>query len=180
MKWVAEVHIQGVRLIEHAINPDHRGSLSTVHRVTETGSFPQWNCIRSGATVLRGLHAHLSYDELYIPIHGRMFLLLKDARINSPSFGAEISFWSEEIEQKSIFVPSGVAHGVYFATEAILFYGLSQIWNGDGEFGCRWNDVEIKTEWPAHNPILSERDAAAGTFSDLAGTLVRTSRQARP
>ena len=121
--------------------------------------------LRSGASVLRGLHAHLSYDELYVPIQGRMFLLLKDARINSATFGTEVSFWNEEIEKKSIFVPTGVAHGVYFATESILIYGLSQIWNGDGDFGCRWNDADVKTGWPVHSPVLSDRIPRPAHFS---------------
>ncbi len=168
------MRIHGVRLIEIPPNLDHRGSLSTVHRDTQAGPFAQWNCIRSDANVLRGLHAHRDYDELYVPIRGRMFLLLKDARSSSPSSGAEIGFWSEEIEDKSIFVPSGVAHGVYFATDGILLYGLSRIWTGAGELECRWDDAEISTRWPARDPILSDKDTAAGSFAAMVTALERS------
>ena len=164
------MHIHGVRMIEHIANPDPRGSLTTVHRETEAGVIRQWNCVRSGANVLRGLHAHLTYDELYVPVQGRIFMVLKDARPASPTFGAEVGLWTREAEGKSIFVPIGVAHGFYFADGGILLCGLSQLWTGEGELTCRWNDAEVKTPWPTRDPILSEHDAAAGRFSDMAMT----------
>jgi dTDP-4-dehydrorhamnose 3,5-epimerase len=96
-----------------------------------------------------------------------MFFLLKDARASSPSFRAELSFWSDQISDMAIEVPRGVAHGVYFESEAILAYGLSSPWNDEREFDCRFDDKDILTPWPAVPALLSERDRAAGTFAHM-------------
>ena len=168
--------IRDVRVIPNAVNPDHRGTLSTIfargdgHGLSE---MMQWNRVASHANVLRGIHAHLRYDELYVPLAGRMFFLLKDARRNAASFGAEMSFYADAFPDSSILVPVGVAHAVYFETDGILIYGLSCLFTGDDEFGCRWNDSAVGIEWPAHKPILSERDACAGSFAEMVDAIER-------
>jgi dTDP-4-dehydrorhamnose 3,5-epimerase len=170
------MRIQDVQVIGNPVNLDHRGSLSTIftqgapHGPAE---MKQWNRVASHAKVLRGIHAHLRYDELYVPITGRMFFFLKDARRDSPSFGSEMSFYSDEFPDSSILVPVGVAHGVFFETDGILIYGLSGLFTGDDEFGCRWNDAEVCVEWPTTNPILSERDAGAGSFTEMVEAIDR-------
>jgi dTDP-4-dehydrorhamnose 3,5-epimerase len=96
-----------------------------------------------------------------------MFFFLKDARQNSESFGAEMSFYADAFADSSVLVPLGVAHAVYFETKGILIYGLSGLFTGDDEFGCRWNDSALRVEWPVSNPILSERDTLAGSFAEM-------------
>ena len=175
--------IHDVRIIPHHVNPDARGTLSTIfsqHDSRPLAPMQQWNRVHSHANVLRGLHAHLLYDELYVPLSGRMFFLLKDARRRSPTFGAEMSFYSDEFPASSILVPIGVAHGVYFETEGVLLYGLSAIYDGSGEFGCRWNDSEVACRWPATEPSLSERDDCAGTFSAMADAMEQVASRQRP
>ena len=163
--------ICGVRLVEHIVNPDHRGTLATISRESETGLFSQWNWVNSVANVLRGVHAHQHYDELYAFIAGRMFVMLKDARRWSATFGVEQSFWSDEIGQRSLLVPRGVAHAIFFSGAGTVVYGLSRAWTGEGELCCHWTDPSIKVSWPARAPLLSEKDAAAGTFSEMVAAL---------
>jgi dTDP-4-dehydrorhamnose 3,5-epimerase-like enzyme len=164
---MSEMQIVGVRLIQTTSNHDQRGMLATIYRESETGTYRQWNHIASHANVLRGVHAHLDYDELYVPIMGRMFLFLKDARTKSSSFDAEMSFWSEDIQNRSLFVPRGVAHAVYFATSGVLLYGLSSPWSGAGEVTCRWDAPEIAASWPDPHPVLSSKDSNAGSFTEM-------------
>jgi dTDP-4-dehydrorhamnose 3,5-epimerase-like enzyme len=166
--------IHDVRVVPYSVNPDDRGSLSTIFSdpgPQRLGSMRQWNRIVSHANVLRGLHAHLGYDELYIPISGRMYFLLKDARRSSPSFGAEMGFYADAFPDSSILVPIGVAHGVYFETDGILLYGLSNAYDGRGELACRWNDRDIRSPWPATTPLLSEKDTSAGSFREMAAAI---------
>jgi dTDP-4-dehydrorhamnose 3,5-epimerase-like enzyme len=171
--------IQDVRVIPSSVNFDHRGALSTIYARGEPhhlSEMVQWNRVASHANVLRGVHAHFRYDELYVPIVGRMFFLLKDARRNSASFGSEMSFYSEDFPDSSILVPLGVAHAVYFETDGILIYGLSSRFTGDDEFGCRWNDSAIRVKWLTSNPILSERDNCAGSFAEMVNAVERACR----
>jgi len=162
------MNIQAVQLIPFKVTSDTRGSLSEVFRSAGTGkTIEQWNCIRSRANVLRGMHAHLLYDELYVPVAGHMFFMLKDARASSPTFQAEQSFFLDDQARTSVWVPRGVAHGVYFETAGVLLYGLSAGWRDAQEYGFRWNDSSVKTAWPAARPVLSERDANAASFKDM-------------
>jgi dTDP-4-dehydrorhamnose 3,5-epimerase len=161
--------IRGARLIPFNVSRDSRGSLSEVFRSDAHGGAPlhQWNWVKSRANVLRGMHAHLLYDEVYVVVKGRMFFLLKDARHTSPTFGREQTFSSDELSSASLVVPTGVAHGVYFETAGTLAYGLSSSWDGQQEYAFRWNDPAIETRWPATDPLLSERDARAGSFMEM-------------
>lgn len=162
------MNIQAVQLIPSKVTSDARGSLSEVFRSAATGAkIEQWNCIRSHANVLRGMHAHSLYDELYVPLAGRMFFMLKDARVSSPTFRAEQSFFLDEQTKTSVWVPRGVAHGVYFETAGVLLYGLSAGWRDAHEYGFRWDDPSLKAAWPAPRPLLSERDANAASFKDM-------------
>jgi peptidoglycan/LPS O-acetylase OafA/YrhL/dTDP-4-dehydrorhamnose 3,5-epimerase-like enzyme len=167
--------LMGVRAQPFHRVPDERGSLSTIYRAGHEGTprIQQWNVVQSRAGSLRGLHAHGAYDEYYVPLAGRMFFLLKDARASSPSFRAELSFWSDQVPDTAIEVPKGVAHGVYFESDAILAYGLSSPWTDEQEFGCRFDDKEIATPWPATRVLLSERDQLAGTFSSMVQAITR-------
>jgi dTDP-4-dehydrorhamnose 3,5-epimerase len=131
----------------------------------------QLNVVRSGATTLRGMHAHSRYAEHYVPILGRMFFVLKDARQAEPSFGEELSFWVDGGNEIGLEVPAGVAHGVYFDEPGVLVYGLSSVWTGANEYGCRWNDPAIAALWPTQDPTLSERDSIAGSFDELVSAL---------
>lgn len=166
--------IEGVFYQSLEWNPDLRGSLDVVYCKTwpSMPAVEQWNVVRSKAGVLRGVHAHSRYDEIYIPLLGRMFIVLKDARHHSASFGATVTKWIDNVEAyQAIIVPAGIAHGVFFATDGILTYGLSSPWSGDNEFNCHWKDPEIGVDWPAVAPLLSTRDARAGTYANMVAAL---------
>jgi dTDP-4-dehydrorhamnose 3,5-epimerase len=165
--------MDGVELIPFKVTQDPRGSVSEVFRSGVGGRYPlqQWNWVKSRSHVLRGMHAHLLYDELYVAVEGRMFFLLKDARRWSPTFGNEQSFLSQDLSSASLIVPTGVAHGVYFETAGTLMYGLSAPWSGEHEYAFRWNDDAVKTKWPMTDPLLSERDANAGSFMDMVAAI---------
>lgn len=164
--------IKGFRYYSVTPQADHRGSLTVMHVASDLGgSLRQINLVRSGAGTLRGIHAHSRYTEHYVPISGRMFFVIKDARRNEPSFGEELSFWVEGGEEVGIEVPAGVAHGVFFAEPGLLVYGLSSAWTGANEHGCRWDSPSISSRWPVRDPILSERDTMAGTFDAMVEAL---------
>jgi dTDP-4-dehydrorhamnose 3,5-epimerase len=100
-----------------------------------------------------------------------MFVMLKDARSRSPTFDVEQCYWSDEIEHRSVVIPRGVAHGIYFAEDSVIVYGLSRAWTGEGELACHWADPAIKTRWPTQAPLLSDKDATAETLSELVAAL---------
>jgi dTDP-4-dehydrorhamnose 3,5-epimerase len=167
------VGIDGVAIRPWPQMPDHRGVLATIYKdgPDSLGPFVQWNLVQSTRGSLRGVHAHSRYHEYYVPLHGRMFLFLKDVRAASPTFGAEFHCWSEALASSALFVPIGVAHAVYFDEDGLLLYGLSTEWTGEGEFGCRWDDPGIGAPWPVQTPVLSDRDAAAPSLAAMVAAL---------
>ena len=147
---------------------DPRGDLTTV--LASEGPSPslvQWNLVRSRAGVIRGIHVHPTYDEYYVPASGRLFIFLKDARRASPTFGATLNSWMDGEEPVAVTVPAGVAHGIAFPDGGVLLYGLSDAWTGMGEIGCRWDDEALDIDWPVLSPILSPRDANAGSYDEM-------------
>lgn len=173
MPLITDTEIAGVKIYTCPRNDDLRGDLTTVFKAgwTDAPALDQWNLVRSCAGVLRGVHAHSCYDEFYVPIAGRMTLFLKDARRSSATFGAVFQRVISGDDAQAVLVPVGVAHGVFFETEGVLGYGLSNAWTGDNEFGCRWNDPALGAQWPIETPILSERDQIAGSYEHMVAEL---------
>ncbi len=166
--------ILGVEQVPLRQAPDRRGSLATIFQQEHSGlDCVQWNLVRSSPGVLRGVHVHADYAEYYVPIAGRQYFVLKDARSGSASHGRTATFWLAGDDSTAIVVPPGVAHGVAFPQGGTLLYGLSAAWTGDGEFGCRWDDPDLGIAWPIDVPVLSDRDAGAAGYRVMADDLNR-------
>jgi dTDP-4-dehydrorhamnose 3,5-epimerase len=57
-----------------------------------------------------------------------------------------------------LFIPPGVAHGFLAVTDLTLGYLVDRYFDGSDEWGIAWNDPELGIDWPATDPVLSERD----------------------
>lgn len=159
--------IDGVRFVDIPSVEDHRGKLFSFLSDAVLGTdFPQWNFITSKEKVLRGVHAHYGYDEYYIPLVGSMFFALIDIRKESNTFLNQMS-WYWDGRPQAVVVPKGVAHGVYGDTPYVLAYGLSTLYSGEGEFGCRFDSAGLDINWPNKQPVLSEKDSASRSLTDM-------------
>lgn len=160
--------IAGVYVFNSNMETDLRGSLSAfTFQEDQPRIMQQLNVVRSKPGVLRGIHAHATYDEFYIPIDGEFYFVLADARKDSPTFGNQLEFHLNAEDLIGFRVPVGVAHGALFISRGTLAYGISEIWSGLGEFGCRWDDPSLTFKWPVQAPILSEKDSKAGSYELL-------------
>lgn len=160
--------IDGVEILSLEPRPDRRGTLTTLYvREAQSGlDLPQWNLVRSHAHVLRGMHAHLHYDEYYVPVAGPMFFGLADVRPGSLTYRQTMTLrWDGR--DRVLVVPKGVLHGVYGEAPFMLLYGLSRPFDGRGELGCRFDDPDLGLDWPTDSPLLSDKDEAAGSYRAL-------------
>lgn len=163
---VSGLSINDVTIVDLTPVRDARGSLTTLYKDQGGPPLVQWNLVRSGPNVLRGCHVHGDFDEVYIPLSGMMFFALIDIRPDSPTYQTRMTLrWRGQDQQ--LVVPQGVLHGVYCEEPAVLAYGLTAPYTGAGEFGCRWDDHALAIDWPTTRPVLSERDAGAGTYARL-------------
>ncbi len=160
--------IDGVEIIKLHPQEDWRGSLTELYAFggSSRTELLQWNLVRSAGGVLRGMHVHVFYDEYYVPLEGSLFMALADIRPSSPTSG-QIQALHWDGTPDAIKVPRGVAHGVYGEQPYLIVYGLSSPFDGKGELGCRFDDPELRIDWPVDSPMLSERDRQAGSYRKL-------------
>lgn len=162
--------ISGVGLVRLQTLADHRGNLTELFRASWFEGYPpfvQWNIVRSHANSLRGVHVHLQHIDLLFVISGGMTLVLKDLRRNSPTFLREERHELNESPVVGVLTPTGVAHGFYHPETTIFVYGVTHYFSTDDELGFRWNDADCDLFDRHLTPLLSPRDASAGSLAQL-------------
>lgn len=133
----------------------------------------QWNVVSSNAGVLRGVHVHHRHDDYLCVVRGRAVVGLHDLRPDSPTRGRAAAVTLRAERPGAIVIPHGVAHGFWFPEPSVHLYAVSHAWDPDDELGCRWDDPELEIPWTPEAPLLSARDAAAGSVAELRAVLGR-------
>jgi len=164
--------IPGCFEIENSPRMDARGSFVKTFRATtflELGleaSFTESFYSVSMQGVLRGMHFQLPPADgakLVSCLQGEVLDVALDLRVGSPAYGKAASFRLTAGRASSVYIPRGVAHGFYTAQgPAILVYSVSSEYDPALDSGIRWDSFSM--QWPAGNPLLSDRD---GNFVGL-------------
>jgi dTDP-4-dehydrorhamnose 3,5-epimerase len=159
----------GVRLVPLTPHGDERGVFTELFRATwDTGVTPvQWNVVSSNANVLRGVHAHVRHTDYLTLAVGRASIGLHDLRAESPTEGLGTTVDLDADEPAALVIPVGVAHGFYFHSSSVHVYAVSHEFDPADELGCRWDDPELDVAWPCTKPMISSRDEALGSLSEL-------------
>ena len=118
---------------------------------------------------LRGMHyqrAPHAETKLVRCTRGAVFDVLLDLRPGSATFrrwqAAELS----EQNGVAVYIPAGVAHGFQSLADASeVFYQIAERYTPEASAGVRWDDPAFGIDWPIRPPILSDRDAGYGDFS---------------
>jgi dTDP-4-dehydrorhamnose 3,5-epimerase len=159
----------GVLLQPLTPSEDDRGAFTELFRNSWSLEVKpaQWNVVRSVPTVLRGVHAHWRHADYLTVVAGRATIGLHDLREGSPTegFGATVELCADQ--PAALVVPPGVAHGFYFHEPSIHVYAVDHEWDPADELGCRWDEPDLEIDWPCAQPILSPRDDALGSLSEL-------------
>lgn len=133
----------------------------------------QWNMGTSVANCLRGVHVHVRHTDFVTVAAGAMLLGLQDLRPASPTFGRATTVEIRAEDPLGVLVPTGVAHGFLFGAEAVYLVGVSHYWDEADELGCHWQAPGLVIPWEPGNPMLSDRDASAGTLDELVDQVLR-------
>ncbi len=166
-------------LIAPRRHADDRGWFSETYsarRLAELGitcDFPQDNQSWSRrAGTVRGLHFQRpphAQAKLISCLKGRIFDVVVDIRVGSPSFGRSLTIELTD-QGEQLFVPVGFAHG--FATltdDTIVAYKVSGLYEPTADAGLAWNDPALGIDWPVAEgeAIVSARDQALSTLASL-------------
>lgn len=160
--------IPGVLVIVPKVFADPRGFLMETFKHSEFEAagvsvrFVQENHSRSTHGTLRGLHYQRepkAQGKLVRVIHGEIFDVAVDIRVESPTFGRWVGEWLSAANRKSLYVPPGFAHGFCVTSpEAEVIYKTTAEYAPDHEEGIAWNDPGLAIPWPIDTPTLSPRD----------------------
>ena len=167
---IPDTGIEGVRLLPVTCRPDGRGCLTELFRASWPGAFPtvQWNACDSRAGVVRGVHVHVDYDEVYTMPVGHVVLALHDIRPESPTRGQAFQLDWRAGDGIAVTIPRGVAHAMLCVADSLLVMGLSSYWSGDFDtLGCQYDDPRLDFAWPAGEVVRSERDRRSGTYEQM-------------
>jgi len=155
--------IKGLKIIQGNQFTDNRGSLKvTFHK--KTMNFEKFifeYSVISKKNVIRGLHFQYKFKQakLIYVLKGKVLDVVVDLRKNSPTYGKYYSIILSEKNCKALYIPKGFAHGYYCYDKLnIMYYKLSNDYKPQYESGIKWNDKEIKINWPAGKKILSTKD----------------------
>ena len=140
----------------------------------ENVSFKQDNISHSFNGVLRGLHYQLEPEpqgKLVRCSYGSIFDVAVDIRKESKTFGKWVSAVLTAENKNQLWIPVGFAHGFLTTSDhAEVNYKATGFWNNDCEHSIRWNDKDLKINWPitelGFEPIINEKDASAPFLKD--------------
>ncbi|MEQ1873071.1 MAG: dTDP-4-dehydrorhamnose 3,5-epimerase family protein [Ilumatobacteraceae bacterium] len=161
--------LAGVVVRQLTSNPDTRGSFTEAFRREWALNIDpvQWNVVKSDTGAMRGVHLHLRHTDLLVVTAGHVTIGLHDLRTGSPTARKSSTFEVNGDDMCAVLVPPGVAHGFLFHEPTITIYAVSRYWDLDDELAVHWADPALDIEWPFPPTSVSERDATAGTVSDL-------------
>ena len=175
--------LPGALLLEPPVFPDERGFFTETYRrewhrdvgIPDAELFIQDNHSRSTRGVVRGMHFHVGAGvaKLVRCSRGRIVDVIVDLRRGSPAYAQWEALELDDEHLRELYVPVGFAHGFCVLSDvADVLYKQTAYYDPAVERGIAWNDPEIGIRWPAEiEPIVSARDAAAPTLSELAEEL---------
>ena len=156
---------------------DDRGWFMETYKESEFKSkgiaftFSQDNHSRSTAKgVIRGLHYQkdpAAQGKLVRCIIGAVYDVAVDIRRGSPSYGKWVAIELTADNRKLLWVPPGFLHGFCTLTElSEVVYKTTAEYSPSHERAVRWDDPTLAIKWPTKEPLLSSKDAQAGSLAE--------------
>lgn len=177
---VIDTHIPDVKLIEPTVFGDNRGFFMETWNQNQFDKlvagkptrFVQDNHSKSKKGILRGLHYQTenTQGKLIRVISGEVFDVAVDIRKDSPTFCQWVGEYISATNQRQLWIPEGFAHGFYVVSEEAEFvYKCTDYYNPQAEVSIRWDDEQLKIDWPCHHaaPVLSLKDINGQSLASI-------------
>jgi dTDP-4-dehydrorhamnose 3,5-epimerase len=172
-----ELSIPGLFVLESPVWGDDRGSFREWFKAEDFEDAgikfqaQQANLSVSKKDVVRGLHYSMAPEgqaKVVTCAHGELDDVIVDIRVGSPTFGQYEVVHLVAGEERSVYVPAGVAHGFCVTSEVgALTYLLSSPFNATLELEIYPFDEEIGVAWNvAGEPVMSPKDAGAPSLQE--------------
>lgn len=166
---VTPLKLQGASLLEPVVHGDNRGFFmesyneEIMHKAGVNFKFIQDNqSLSAEVGVLRGLHYQLNpkaQTKLIRVLSGVIYDVILDVRRNSPTFGQWVGVILSEYNKRQLLVPKGFAHGFCTLVPGTqVLYKVDEYYSPEHDRGILWSDPALGIDWPAGNPVLSDKD----------------------
>ena len=170
-----KTNIEGVYIIDNFNAADNRGLFVK----TFNGNYFENNILDfkiresyysvSKKNVIRGMHFQLpphDHEKLvYVP-KGSILDVVVDLRKKSKTYKNFFSVKLSEKNNKSIFIPKGLAHGFKsLKNDTITVYNVTNEYNPNLDMGVRFDSFGF--QWRISRPIISKRDSEFLTIDDF-------------
>jgi dTDP-4-dehydrorhamnose 3,5-epimerase len=133
----------------------------------------QANCSVSAAGVLRGVHfAQLppSQAKYVTCLRGKVFDVIVDIRVGSPTFGRWDSVVLDDRTRRSVYLSEGLGHAfLALEDDSTVMYLCSAGYDPAREHTINALDPALDIAWPVVDgePIMSDRDREAPTLEEM-------------
>lgn len=176
-----EQKIPGVFSIQLAPITDSRGFFMRAYDVeifAKHGLHRDWvqenHSYSAQAGTLRGLHFQVpphTETKLVRVIQGAVFDVFVDLREGSPTFGEWGSYELHADRNEWLYLPRGIAHGMCTLTpNMVMQYKVDNCFTPEADSQIKWDDPDLKINWPVKPTVVSEKDTNAGSFRDFLET----------
>jgi len=181
-----KLSLPGLVLFKPLRLEDGRGYFAEVFRqsvfnqaVGENMSFVQDNQSYSKCVgTVRGLHyqtpPHVQ-GKLVQCSQGAITDVAVDVRIGSPSFGRHICVELNAQNGHHLWLPEGFLHGFITREDhTVVQYKCTDYYEPECDAAILWNDEELDIDWglKANEPIVSDKDIAAQTFTTFSSPFI--------
>ena len=174
---VTKTNLDGVLILEPKVFGDARGWFMETWSAREFEAvglhfdFVQDNQSYSAQKgTLRGLHyqkAPFAQAKLVRCTRGKLLDVAVDIREGSETFAKWVAVELTADNKKQLLIPRGFAHGFITLTDDVeIQYKADNFYAPDCDGNIRWNDSQIKIDWPFEPTILADKDAKAPTLSE--------------
>lgn len=166
----------GVLLIKPIAYKDERGFFSEFyqkkryHALGINTDFSQINLVHSKKNVIRGLHYQKQYPQakLISVLKGTILDVAVDLRPDSATFLKTIFISLSDKNHFQLYIPEGFAHGfAVYSDTAEVVYQCSNDFYPEDECGLYYNDKTLNIPWHIDKPLLSNKDKAWPTLTQL-------------
>jgi dTDP-4-dehydrorhamnose 3,5-epimerase len=172
---IIPTELEGVKVLRPRIFTDLRGTfVKTFHAPTlrEAGLdfTPQEEFFSiSHRNVVRGMHFQLppaDHVKVVYCLTGRVLDVVVDLRKKSPTFGRHLTRELSGHNREILYIPTGFAHGfLTLEDDTTMLYQTSTAHSPAHDTGIRWDSIGF--DWPAANPIMSDRDRQFPALGDF-------------
>ena len=125
---------------------------------------------KSKKGVIRAIHFQSVKPQAKLVrcISGKIFDVIVDLRIDSPTYKKWKGFFLDESSQE-LYIPHGFGHGYLVLEDSIVSYKCDEKFYGEYDTGICWDDKDINIKWPLEEVselILSDKDKNLQTLQE--------------